>query len=94
MRSVLHLIGLLLWLYLLCLVLRMVLNWVQHFARDWHPTGVVLVIAESVYTITDPPMRLVRRLIPPLRIGHVALDLGFMLVFFVVMILSSVFSAA
>lgn len=92
MIAVLHLIGLLLWIYLLCLVLRMVLDWVQVFARTWRPTGFMLVVAEVVYTLTDPPLRLVRRLIPPLRLGAVALDLGFMLVFFVVLILSNVFS--
>jgi YggT family protein len=91
---VLHAIGLLLWLYLLALVLRMVLDWVQYFARDWRPTGVVLVLAELVYTLTDPPLRLVRRVIPPLRIGNMALDIGFMLVFFVVLVLSRTLSAA
>ncbi len=92
MRDVLHLIGLLLYLYLVCLVLRMVLDWVQHFARDWKPTGVVLVIAETVYTLTDPPLRALRRLIPPLRLGGIALDLGFMLLFFVVLLLSNTLS--
>ncbi len=93
MTFVLHAIGLLLWLYLLTLVLRMVLDWVQYFARDWRPTGVVLVLAEIVYTLTDPPLRLVRRVIPPLRIGNMALDIGFMLVFFVVLVLSRTLSA-
>jgi YggT family protein len=91
--TVFHIIGFALWLYLLCLVVRMVLDWVQFFARDWRPTGFVLVVAESVYTVTDPPLRAVRRVIPPLRIGNVGLDLAFMLVFFVVLILSQVFSS-
>jgi YggT family protein len=85
-------IGLVLWLYLLCLVVRMVLDWVQFFARGWRPTGVILVIAEVIYTLTDPPLRAVRRVIKPIRIGNIGLDLGFMLVFFVVLILSNVFS--
>jgi len=92
--AVLNVIGLVLWIYLLCLVLRIVLDWVQHFARDWRPTGAVLVIAETVYTVTDPPLRLVRRLIPPLRLGNVALDLGFMLVFLVVLVASTVLQNA
>ncbi|WP_425954275.1 YggT family protein [Xylanimonas sp. McL0601] len=94
MTTVFHVLGLVLWLYLLCLVVRMVLDWVQYFARDWRPTGIVLVLAEAVYTVTDPPLRLVRRIIPPLRIGNVGLDLGFMLVFFVVLILSQVLTRA
>ncbi|GAB2454910.1 YggT family protein [Xylanimonas ulmi] len=94
MTTVLHVLGLVLWLYLLCLVVRMVLDWVQFFARDWRPTGVVLVLAEVVYTVTDPPLRAVRRLIPPLRIGNVGLDIGFMLVFFVVLIASQILTNA
>ncbi|WP_170220566.1 YggT family protein [Xylanimonas allomyrinae] len=92
--QILHVIGLVLWIYLVCLVVRMVLDWVQYFARDWRPTGAVLVLAEVVYTLTDPPLRAVRRVIPPLRIGSVALDLGFMLVFLVVLIASRTLSLA
>ncbi|QAY64709.1 YggT family protein [Xylanimonas allomyrinae] len=94
MAQILHVIGLVLWIYLVCLVVRMVLDWVQYFARDWRPTGAVLVLAEVVYTLTDPPLRAVRRVIPPLRIGSVALDLGFMLVFLVVLIASRTLSLA
>ena len=93
MTTVFHVIGFVLWLYLLCLVLRMVVDWVQFFARDWRPSGAILVVAEFVYTLTDPPLRALRRLIPPLRIGNMGLDIGFMLLFFVVLILSSVFSS-
>jgi YggT family protein len=73
---------LLVWLYLLVLLARLVLDWVQMFARDWRPRGVMLVIAESVYSATDPPIRALRRIIPPLRLGAVQLDLGFMVLFF------------
>nr|WP_225225293.1 YggT family protein [Cellulomonas sp. JH27-2] len=68
-------------LFFILLLVRLVLDWVQVFARSWRPTGVVLVIAEATYTVTDPPLRLLRRIIPPLRIGSVALDLGFMILF-------------
>lgn len=94
MQFVLHLLGLLLWLYLLCLASRMVLQWVQVFARDWRPKSVMLVFAEVIYTLTDPPLKLVRRLLPPLRIGAVALDMGFMLVFLIVMLTSTLLSRA
>ncbi|WP_159797667.1 YggT family protein [Puerhibacterium puerhi] len=92
MSVIFSLIGLVLWLYLLCLVVRMVLDWVQYFARDWRPRGVVLVLAEGVYTVTDPPLRALRRVIPPLRLGNVGLDLGFMILFFVVLVASNVFT--
>ena len=77
----------LLWFYLLLLIGRLILSWIQAFSRSWHPTGVVLVIAEAVYTATDPPLRLLRRYIPSVRLGTVALDLSFMVLFLVILIL-------
>ena len=61
--------------FLLLLIGRLILSWVQAFARDWRPRGAVLVIAEVVFTATDPPLRFLRRYIPTLRLGTVALDL-------------------
>ena len=69
-----------LWLFLALMFVRFIVDWVQVFARSWSPTGVILVILEIVYTITDPPIRFFRKFIPPLRLGSVALDLSFMIV--------------
>jgi YggT family protein len=77
-----------LYLYLLILIVRMIFSWIQAFSREWHPKGVILVIAEVAYTATDPPLRFLRRYIPSLRLGTVALDLSFMLLFVVVWILA------
>lgn len=71
-------------LYLLVLLVRLVLDWVQVFARTWRPTGVVLVIANVVYGLTDPPLHFLRRFIPPLRLGPISLDLGFLVLFIAV----------
>jgi len=68
-------------LFFILLLVRLVLDWVMVFARSWRPTGVALVIAEATYTVTDPPLRLLRRIIPPLRIGAVSLDLAFLVLF-------------
>jgi YggT family protein len=76
-----------LYLFLLLLIGTMVISWIRAFARDWRPTGVVLVVCESILTVTDPPLKLLRRYIPPLRIGTVAIDLSFMVLFFLVLIL-------
>jgi YggT family protein len=76
-----------LWVYLLILIARLIISWIQAFSRDWHPTGVILVIAEVVYTATDPPLRLLRRYIPTVRLGTVALDLSFMVLFLVILVL-------
>ncbi len=73
--------------YLVLLVIRLILSWIQVYARDWTPSGFILVVAEGVYTATDPPLRFLRRYIRPLRIGSVALDLSFTLLFVVVYVL-------
>ena len=54
-----------LWIYLLFLIGRMIFSWIQMFARQWVPTGILLVVAESIYTVTDPPLKFLRRYIPP-----------------------------
>ncbi|MGH3198482.1 MAG: YggT family protein [Streptosporangiaceae bacterium] len=79
-----------LWIYLVVLIGRMIFSWVQVFARDWHPSGILLVIAEGIFTITDPPLRFLRRFIPTLRLGMMALDLSFMVLFIVILILLNV----
>ena len=58
------------------LIVRLVYDWVQMFAREWRPRGVALVAAHAVYSVTDPPLKVLRRFIPPLRLGGVSLDLG------------------
>jgi len=79
-----HVVGLvihvLLWLFLALLWIRFVVDWVQVFARSWTPRGPLLVLLEAVYSVTDPPIRALRRVIPPLRLGSVALDLSFLIV--------------
>jgi YggT family protein len=77
-------------IYLVVLIGRMIFGWVQAFARSWRPSGVVLVLAETVYTLTDPPLKFLRRYIPPLRLGTVAMDLSYMVLFIVVLILLQV----
>jgi YggT family protein len=79
-----------LWIYLLILIARMIFTWIQTFSRTWAPHGILLVIAEGIFTATDPPLRFLRRYIPPLRLGRVALDLSFMVLFFVVLIMVNV----
>ena len=66
-------------LYLYVLVARAVLSIVPLFAPDWRPKGVVLVLAEAVYTVTDPPLRALGRVEKPVRLCTVSLDLGFIL---------------
>ena len=72
-----ELIGLVLGTFIVLLFVRLVVDWIQMFARSWSPSGPALVILEGVYTVTDPPVKALRKVIPPLRLGGVALDLSF-----------------
>lgn len=83
-------VGLLLFLYLVVLIGRLIFDWVQVFSRDFRPTGVVLVLAEVIYSLTDPPLRALRRVIPPLRLGGVAIDLAFLVLIISVSLLQSI----
>jgi YggT family protein len=73
----------LLWIFLILLFARFIIDLVMAFSRNFRPTGVMLVLFEVVFTVTDPPMRFLRRFIPPLRLGGVAIDLSFLLLFIV-----------
>ena len=77
-------------LYLVVLIGCMILSWIMAFARPWYPPRVVKLIAEMIFTLTDPPLKFLRRYIPPLRLGTVSLDLSFMVLFIVVLILLQV----
>ncbi len=68
--------------FMVTLFIRLVFDWIQVFSRDWRPRGLMLLIAEAVYTVTDPPLKLLRKVIPPLRIGNIALDLAFLILIF------------
>ena len=69
---------------------RFILDLARTFARRWRPQGFLLIIAEVIFTITDPPIKAVRRVVPPLRIGGAALDFSWSIVMLAVIILSSI----
>jgi YggT family protein len=86
-------LDLILLLAIILLIARFVLDWVQMLARNWRPRGLVLVFCEGLYSITDPPLRAVRRVIPPLRLGAVMLDLSPMILLIAIFILRAVVQA-
>jgi YggT family protein len=67
-----------LWIYWLILIVRLIFDWVQVFSRDWRPRGPLLLVAEAIYTMTDPTLNFLRRFSPPLKLGQVSLDLSFL----------------
>jgi YggT family protein len=73
--------------FLVVLIVRLVMNYVFQFARSWQPGKTMVVVLEATYTVTDPPLKLLRRVIPPLRLGGVALDLSFFVLMIIVYIL-------
>jgi YggT family protein len=81
-----------LWLYWLLFIGRLIFDFVQIFAKSWRPSGFILIVAEAIYSATDPPLRLLRRFIPPLRLGGVQFDLAFLIVIVILQILINVAS--
>ena len=89
MSLIVLLLRLVLRLFVLSLFGRLILDYARVFAPQWRPKGILLAIAEAVYAITDPVITFVRRFVPPLRLGPVAIDLSFILIFIVVQMLSN-----
>ena len=80
--------------FLLFLIFRLVMEYVFLLARSYQPSGLVAVVLELAYSVTDPPLKALRKVLPPLRIGQISLDLGFIVLFIVVRILMSVAQGA
>jgi YggT family protein len=76
--------------FLILLIFRLVMEYVFMLARSYRPSGIVAVALELCYTVTDPPLKALRRVIPPLRVGRVSIDLSFIVLFIAVQILMSV----
>ncbi len=82
-----------LFIFFVAMWIRFVMDWIQVFSRSWRPRGPVLLLAEASYSLTDKPLRSVRRVIPPLRLGGAAIDLGWSLLMFGTLILMSIVGA-
>ncbi|HEU4490810.1 MAG TPA: YggT family protein [Jiangellales bacterium] len=94
MAVVSQVIYVVLWLFFIALLARLVFDWVFLFARSWEPKGPVLVVLEAVYTVTDPPLKAVRKVVPPLKLGSVALDLAFIVLIIAVQIALTIVGSA
>jgi YggT family protein len=83
-------VGYALYLYIVLILARIVLEWTRQFARSWRPAGAAAIGVELVYTMTDPPIRALRRLVPPLKLGTVSLDLSVIILLIVLIALRQV----
>src|SRR5689334_4286981 len=90
-----EILGFALFVFWLLLIARVVVEFIRSFSRDWHPRGVTVVVLEVIMTLTDPPVKLLRRLIPQLTIGAIRFDLSIMVLLLVAFIgMQLAFSAA
>lgn len=69
-------------LFLFALLARIIIDYIMMFARSWQPRGFMLAVVDVIFRVTDPPLKFVRRFVPPLRFGAVSLDVGFLVLFF------------
>ncbi len=83
-------VGYVLYVYMLLILARLVIDWTRQFARAWRPAGVAAIGLELVYVVTDPPIRLLRRLVPPVHLGSLNLDLSVIILLILVIALQQV----
>ena len=86
MTSFVHIVGYVLFIFWLLLITRVVIEFIRSFSRDWRPRGATVVVLEIILSITDPPVKLLRRLIPQLTVGAVRFDLSIMVLLLVAFI--------
>ncbi|HVN14018.1 MAG TPA: YggT family protein [Kineosporiaceae bacterium] len=88
-QAVLYLV---VFVFFVALIVRFVFDWIQYFSRDWRPRGAVLVFAEGAYSATDPAVKALRRLLPPVPLGAMRLDLAFPVLMIATVILLGILS--
>jgi len=93
MRAVGQILATILFIYQLIFFARIVFDLLQMFARSWRPRGPILIVAEVIYSLTDPPLRLLRKVIPQVRLGGVALDFSFLILLIILQLLIGILSS-
>ncbi len=73
--------------YITILFIRMILDWVSVLAPRWYPRGVIAALIRVIYQLTEPPLRWLRRYVPPIRMGAVAFDTSFLVLYFALIFL-------
>ena len=90
MEAVASVLSTVLLIFLIFLIFRLIMEYVFLLARSYRPTGPVAAGLELAYSVTDPPLRALRKVIPPLRLGGISLDLSFLVLFILVYVLRGV----
>ncbi|PXY80892.1 hemolysin [Bifidobacterium indicum] len=82
-----YLINVLIDAYLFVLFIRMIVDWTMILMPRWYPRGVVSSLIRVIYALTEPPLRWLRRYIPPLPMGRIQLDVSFMVLYFILIVI-------
>ncbi|HZO68659.1 MAG: YggT family protein [Kribbellaceae bacterium] len=90
LEAVLLILNWVLWIFFLILIARFVLSLIVMFAPQWHPKGPLLLVFEAVYSVTDPFLRPLRRILPPIGAGGVRIDLSMLMLFVLVSLVMSI----
>lgn len=83
----------LLQIYTLLLIARIVTEMIQAFSRNFQPPRWFAYVAEPIFMVTDPPVKALRKVIPPLQLNNVSLDLSIIVLFVIMMILQIIVRA-
>nr|WP_255713930.1 YggT family protein [Corynebacterium sp. ACRQP] len=82
-------------LYSLLVIVRIIIEMVQAFSKQFDPPHWFIMVAEPIFRMTDPPVNALRKLIPPLRLGGsgVGLDVSVIVLFFILMLIQMLVGA-
>jgi len=87
--TVLQIVFLVLFLFLYLLYARFIMGMIMVYGRRWRPGRGAAAAMEIVWRVTDPPVKALRRVIPPLRLGTVSFDLASLVLVVIVLVLLS-----
>lgn len=76
-------------IYFYLMIARLIADLVLSVNPSWRPRGLILVVVELIYTLTDPPIKFTRRFIKPVRFGGIVLDFGWTIIVFAIGLLQS-----
>jgi YggT family protein len=74
MKLFFGIVAFVLYLYLLIVLARVIVEMTRQFARSWRPAGVAAIGIEIVYVATDPPVLALRRMVKILLLAILALQ--------------------
>lgn len=86
MRETLLVLYLLTQVFWFLLLARIVVEMIASFSRGWSPRGFVAVILEWIFVVTDPPVKALRKVIKPVQLGQISLDLSVLVLFVIIIV--------